>query len=65
MFNPGSQLLSALGAPFGKELRTLAHFSTARRAERCMGERMDEPVCIDGLCISLRVSRRYLEYSFK
>jgi len=62
--NALGELLSALDDPFDKEFRALAHFSTARRAERYMRERMDEPLCIDDVCINLHVSRRYLEYSF-
>lgn len=58
-------VLSAFDDPSGKEARhTLAHFSLARRAERYMRERLDEPFCVDDLCIALRVSRRYLEYAF-
>lgn len=57
--------LSALDDLPGKEVsHTLAHFSTARRAERYMRERLDEPLCIDDVCIRLHVSRRYLEYAF-
>jgi AraC family ethanolamine operon transcriptional activator len=64
MRNLLGELLSALDDPFDQEFRTLAHFSTARRAESYMRERMDEPLCIDDVCMNLRVSRRYLEYSF-
>jgi AraC family ethanolamine operon transcriptional activator len=64
MRNALGELLGALDDPSGKEFRTLAHFSTARRAERYMRERMDEPLCIDDVCMNLHVSRRYLEYSF-
>ena len=57
--------LSVLDVPPVKAMsRTLGHFSTARRAERCMRERMAEPLCIDDICLALRVSRRYLEYAF-
>jgi AraC family transcriptional regulator, ethanolamine operon transcriptional activator len=57
--------LSALDVPPVKAMsRALAHFSTARRAERYMRERMAEPLCIDDICVVLRVSRRYLEYAF-
>ncbi|HWM29988.1 MAG TPA: helix-turn-helix domain-containing protein, partial [Woeseiaceae bacterium] len=41
-----------------------AHFSMARRAERFMREQIAAPLCIDEVCIALRVSRRYLEYAF-
>jgi AraC-like DNA-binding protein len=44
--------------------RAIAHFSMARRAERYMREQIAEPLCIDAVCIALRVSRRYLEYAF-
>ena len=64
MRNALGELLSALDDPFDREFRTLAHFSTARRAERYMRGRMDEPLCIDDVCTNMRVSRRYLEYSF-
>ena len=57
--------LSVLDVPSVKAVsRTLAHFSIARRAERYMRERMAEPLCIDDICVALRVSRRYLEYAF-
>jgi len=44
--------------------RAIAHFSMARRAERFMREQIAAPLCIDEVCIALRVSRRYLEYAF-
>lgn len=60
----GAALLAA-DDPYGKELaRTLAHYSVARRAERMFRERMTEPLCVDDVCVALRVSRRYLEYAF-
>ena len=59
------QALSALDEPSRKETaHTLAHFSTARRAERHMRERIDEQLFIDDVCAALHVSRRYLEYAF-
>ena len=63
--NALGQALSALDEPPRKETsHTLAHFSTVRRAERHMRERIDETLCIDDLCAALHVSRRYLEYAF-
>jgi AraC-like DNA-binding protein len=41
-----------------------AHFSIARRTDRYMRERLTDPVCIDEVCVAMRVSRRYLEYAF-
>jgi AraC family ethanolamine operon transcriptional activator len=57
--------MSAVEQP-GRDLPFLAiaHFSLARRAECYMRERITEPLCIDEVCIALRVSRRYLEYAF-
>ncbi len=42
----------------------ISQFRTARSAERFMRERIGEPLSIDEVCVALRVSRRYLEYSF-
>ena len=50
--------------PSAQASHSAGHFNTAQRAERYMRERMDEPLCIDDLCVILRVSRRYLEYAF-
>ena len=60
----GASLISLDASPDKASYRALAHFSLARRAERHMRERISEPVCIDELCVALRVSRRYLEYAF-
>jgi AraC-like DNA-binding protein len=62
--------LSASYSAFDEPVRsetshTIAQFGVARRADRYMRERLAEPVPIDELCIALRVSRRYLEYSFR
>jgi AraC-like DNA-binding protein len=64
--NALGETLSTLDAPVGREAgHTLAQFSIARRAERKMRERLQEPLCIDDLCVQLGVSRRYLEYAFR
>lgn len=56
----------ALDEPVGREAaHTIAQFGVARQAERHMRERLAEPIPIDELCITLRVSRRYLEYAFR
>ena len=60
----GASLISLDASADKTTYRALAHFSLAQRAERYMRERISEPVCIDELCIALRVSRRYLEYAF-
>lgn len=63
--NALGETLSLLDVSPGKGVsHTLAHFSTARRADRYIRERLGEPLCIDEVCIALRVSRRYLEYAF-
>ncbi len=60
----GAALISLDASSDKTTYRALAHFSLARRAERYLRERISEPVCIDELCVALRVSRRYLEYAF-
>ena len=57
---------STLDEPIGRETsQTIAQFGIARQAERHMRERLAEPMPIDELCVTLRVSRRYLEYAFR
>ena len=57
---------SALDDPAGRETpHTIAQFRIARQAERHMRERLADPIPIDELCVTLRVSRRYLEYAFR
>jgi AraC family ethanolamine operon transcriptional activator len=57
---------SGFDEPVGRETpHTIAQFRIARQAERHMRERLAEPIPIDELCITLRVSRRYLEYAFR
>jgi AraC family transcriptional regulator, ethanolamine operon transcriptional activator len=60
----GEALRELESARLAPAFHSIGHFNTARRAERYMCERMDEPLCIDDLCAILRVSRRYLEYAF-
>lgn len=44
--------------------RELAHVELVRRARDCVHERADEPPRIVDLCRELRVSRRWLQWSF-
>jgi AraC-like DNA-binding protein len=61
-----SAFYSTLDEPIGRETsHTIAQFGVARQAERCIRERLTDPIPIDELCIALRVSRRYLEYAFR
>lgn len=67
-----ANLRNALGAMLtaddGQQPKTLTsglcRFSVARRAERYMRERIEEPFCVDDVSVAVRVSRRYLEYVF-
>lgn len=67
-----SGLQNALGAMLttgdnrrGRErAREISRYKTARQADSYMRERICSPLCIDELCIAMRVSRRYLEYIF-
>lgn len=64
--NLAGEALSNSDEPRTKEVsHALAHFETARRADRYMRERIQNPISIDQVCIALGVSRRYLEYAFK
>lgn len=58
-------VLSAMDVPPAKvSSQARGHFIVARRAERYMRERTEEPLSIDDLCVAMHVSRRYLEYAF-
>ncbi|MBL3827146.1 MULTISPECIES: AraC family transcriptional regulator [unclassified Marinobacter] len=58
-------VLSAMDVPPAKvSSQARGHFIVAKRAERYMRERTEEPLSIDVLCVAMNVSRRYLEYAF-
>jgi AraC family ethanolamine operon transcriptional activator len=58
-------VLSVMDVPPPKVIsQAWGHFIIAKRAESHMRERTDEPVSIDDLCVTMNVSRRYLEYAF-